>query len=260
MKVVTFITDADNPRYVNLLAASCRHHGLELTPLLCQQRIKPSRWDRAWNWLFPRERGFQHKDALLRDYLATVPDKELVLATDGYDAFFVAGETEIRGKFEKFQRPVVFSAEMNCHPDRDMVDCFPPVSGRMRYLNSGGFLGRAAELREAIDLVRRIPCPSRFSWSNQYRWSRLFLERPDLISLDYQSTIFFCAAVKRRGETWDPEHWERNLIVNDRVQLDNGSMPCHIHFNGPISGQIDQLTSALMPLTPWMGKPSGTAG
>jgi len=252
---VTVISDSCHPHYLRFFKASCDHFALELVALFAEERIKPSRFDRVCNWLRPRERGFQLKDALVLDYLSTQDPDELVLVSDGYDAFFLAGAAEIERKFRAFNSPLVVSAEENCHPDKGLARHYPPSSGSMKFLNAGGMIGRVAALCEALKLVRSVPSPARFSWSNQYRWTKLFLERPTVLALDYASDIFFCTAVPHAEygrRTWDPSFWEQTLIRQGRVEMPSGASPCHVHFNGPIASQLDTLTPALRKLCPWM--------
>lgn len=255
MEVVTLVTDPEHPMFRRYLLPSCRHHGLPLQVLTTTRRIQTTRRERLASLLFRRELGFQHKDALLLDYLTGLPEERLVLFTDGYDTLFLAGPEEIEAKYHQLGHPLLFAAEANCHPDPRLAAAYPPATGPWPFLNTGAFMGRAGDLRRALTRVRTIPTPRRYAWSNQYRWSRLFLEHPDLIGLDHRARLFFCAAVpwvQRGTGPWDAEYWRQNLLDNGRIKLENDEMPCHLHFNGPIAARMEELAPVLASLCPWL--------
>ncbi|RLB60631.1 MAG: hypothetical protein DRH08_15105 [Deltaproteobacteria bacterium] len=245
MKVLTTITDNENYHYNKFLKASCEHHNLELVPLLTDKRITTNFMDRMLGRVIGRPCGFQYKDQVVLNYLEKLPDNEIVFLTDGYDTAFLCGVDEIMRKWEKFNAPLVISAEVNCRPDKALKDSYPRSSVPAPYLNSGGIIGHVDVLRETHQKVREINCRGPYAWSNQYRWTRFFLENPDLIKLDHQSEIFFCAASPPDKRTWDPGYWETNLFDGERIRLEHGARPCQLHFNGPVVTVMDEVMSRL---------------
>lgn len=261
LRIVTVASDLNHPGFTGLLRPSCEHYGLKLDVLECGPASPVKRWN-----------SFRDKDRLLHHYLKRLPGDQLVLFSDGYDAFFLAGEDEILRRYEAFARPLVFSAETNCAPRiPGVADRYPPAPTPARFLNSGGFIGLAGHLRACLRrmdwmLIR----PSR-NWSNQYRWARLFLKWPGEIHLDSLRTLFYTASTawadrgyerwaRRRDAHADPIYWREEL---DRLRRDveimpgriryrlNGNTPCHVHLNGPIYNLLDRFPEVFAPLLPW---------
>lgn len=197
MKVVTCISDPERWWYRNILEPSCRQHKLELVPLITEGP-----------WITHRT-----KDFMLLDYLGKIDPNEIILFTDGYDTLFLSGEEEILRKFTSFDKPLVFTAEKNCWPDKRLKNLYPFSPTRSRYLNSGGFIGYAWKILELLkryehppfhhfkrrdffwelqkSIFRREFNPAKkYYFSNQYYWARVFLHNQDAIALDYHSEIF----------------------------------------------------------------------
>ena len=254
MKIMTVITDPNHAGYREMLVRSCEFHGHELVALVAPGMQMNPLQSLLARLGFRGDWAFRRKDFFLERCLQTLPDEEIILFTDGYDAFMLAGEEEILAKFEGMKADLVVSAERNCSPDPELAADYPEAPTAARYLNSGGLMGRAGHLREVLGKVRAVPSAYRFRWSNQYRWTRVFLEEPHLFHLDYHSEIFFCASVPRseRGtQTWSPNYWREHLIHGDRIRLPNGGTPCHLHLNGPLSSHLLETEDLLRPIMPW---------
>ncbi|XP_062512478.1 multifunctional procollagen lysine hydroxylase and glycosyltransferase LH3-like [Corticium candelabrum] len=73
----------------------------------------------------------------------------IVMYTDSYDVVFLAGQDAILSKFSDFKSNLVFSAEETCWPE-DMAEKHPRTTFGKRYLNSGGFIGYAPAVYEAL--------------------------------------------------------------------------------------------------------------
>ena len=85
-------------------------------------------------------------------YLAvkSLPDDDLVCATDGFDVFFQRGQQDLEQAFNSFNADVVFSAERAySHQYARPKSYFDRYAGSSpyRYLNAGGVVGRAGALR-----------------------------------------------------------------------------------------------------------------
>ena len=199
VKVVTIATDLDNVFLTRLLVPSCAAVGLELTIL------HPA----------PAASAFTPADkrTIMTGFLARVRDRdELIVFTDAYDALFIRGEQHIRNAYESLARRIVFSAEPNSWPLGPLgftLDGTPPT-GRFPYLNSGGYIGSAADL---LDFYTRYPTPptdrfeildrlrahgydpdKRFGWSDQFHWTLVQRLEPEAIGLDHDATMFECFA------------------------------------------------------------------
>ena len=169
MNVITVINNIYD-RNFNLLKLSCFVNGLELVTLVTNNDFRSRRI----------------KDYFLLDYLSdeSINDDEIILFTDGTDALFSANEDEILSKFLAFNKKVVFSAELGCWPDPDMANKYSDLNSETpyKYLNCGGFIGFAKDIKELLedndfDL-------DKFPGSNQYLWTQRYFKNTDKIALD----------------------------------------------------------------------------
>lgn len=231
MKVITVISDPTESGY-ELLKLSCAINKLSLVTLVCHQEKFSSN---------------RKKDALLSKYLQTLDEQEIILFTDGYDSFFLADEKEILEKYKNSSDRILFSAEMNCYPDTNLEKFYPAVNTPYRFLNSGGFIGKAGAIKEMFlkDLSGE---EDKFRYSNQYLWSLRFIQFPQYISLDTQCDIFctFSSDISREILTeTDPanlamkykkmEDWFKLNFQLKGHRLRNqitGTLPSIAHFNG----------------------------
>jgi hypothetical protein len=257
MIIVTCITDKHHRGFTDGLLKSVDFFGLNLE-CICHQ----GKWE-----------GHRLKDFYINRFLQTVPRSEIILFTDGYDAAFVSGESEILQKFHKINVPVLFSAEVNCYPYPTFSYLHKETVSKFRYLNSGGFMGRAGDL---IDLFRRIDhidtahkfhVDAMFDWSNQYRWMKAFLFTEELIGLDHSCEIFqtFASDLSIYNEIrLTPNEDDKVLlkenniksvladfIINDRlINKNTNSTPSHLHFNG-LFFKNHMFSEVLRPALPW---------
>lgn len=274
MKIVTCISDRNNYGFSSLLLRSCEHFGLELITL-----VHNGPW-----------RSHRLKDFHLRSYLHRIPADEIILYTDGYDTALVRDEADILAMYSTFATPVVFSAEKNCWPDRDLADRYPVSSAQFPYLNSGGFIGPAGLLASLMSVtdsllllygslrlnhfyrtLRRtlhdIKQNREFAWSNQYYWTKVFMAHQQLVSLDYHAKLFLTLSnglsVEEQTQyavsgKYAPIYHQETLRLQSQCTKRDGrflclpanSAPAHIHFNGPVMKQI-AYDGHLDDLMPW---------
>ena len=88
------------------------------------------------------------KANLLRDYVNTLPDNDVVLFTDAYDVFYADNLETITERYLSFNTKAVFSAELYCYPDDSIANEFPESNTPYRYLNSGTFIAQVGELKK----------------------------------------------------------------------------------------------------------------
>jgi len=240
MKVVTVASDLTNKGFIDFLNPSCNFYGLDAVVL-------------EYDDVFFSNRV---KDALLSSFLEGVSDDEIIFFTDATDAVFVAKEAEILAKFKAFNSPLVFSAEINCWPDRDLEKDYPAPSVHFKYLNSGGFIGNAGFIKQ---LYQKYPIfdasyNPRFFWSNQYYWNTVYKAEWPKIKLDHYGEIFYNTAIsvthidELNRQLADPAEvsvmFDREKFrLDQEICFSDGrvksyltdSLPCHIHFPGTIS-------------------------
>lgn len=131
--------------------------------------------------------GGGQKINLLREYIADLPDHDVVLFCDGYDVFVANELEEITRRYLEFKCKVLFSAERFCWPDSSLEEYFPETDTPYRYLNSGLFIGRVDELKKILSTEILD------SDDDQLYYQKAFLSNQFDIHLDYESYIFQCS-------------------------------------------------------------------
>ncbi len=162
--------------------------------------------------------GGGHKVHYLRSRLRNVNDNDIIMFVDGYDVIINDNETELINRFKQFGADVVFGAEPPCWPDPSIADQFPQVHTRNRFLNSGGFIGRAKVIKEMLrsDINK--------SDDDQLYYQKIFLSGKFNIKLDVENYIFQCVS-----------QTANSLSVSDNNQVYNketGCYSCVLHGNG----------------------------
>lgn len=261
MKVVTCLSDSDNEGFRNYLQPSCEKHQLDLIVL---------KYDGDYQ-------SHRVKDQLLKAYINSVDDDELILFTDAYDTIFLTGEAEIISKFQAQECELLFSSEINCWPSPLIAVMYAPGNHHFKYLNSGGFIGRAGYVKH---LLKTYPSPpvkeclikkfdeqlyeeiadevaamnEKYKWSNQYYWHWLYLNHPSEIKVDHNCEIFYTLStyteiLNNVGENL-LVRFERDRIKGElRTEQDRivanitNTVPCHLHFNGSMGKKILTLDS-----------------
>ncbi len=215
MKFITVATHS-TPAF-EIFRASAEHHGISLEVL---------GWGKEYT-------SHNCKSLWLIEYLETLPEDEIVLYSDGYDAFFVAPESEILMKFKQFDHPFVASAEQNLNVEANF---FTKLSTYLKlkkgtkpyqFLNAGQWIGRAGAAKEILNLTIS---PDHFDQSKQNDQSTLnqyFAQNPNALKLDDTHQIFSCTA-GRTGLT------KQDYTVKDDRVINNitGTKPAIMHFAG----------------------------
>jgi hypothetical protein len=251
MKIITVISSVSHPGF-QLLRLSCALKDLELIALVANKYDLSSR---------------REKDELLQAYLASEPDdNEIILFTDGYDAILLSGEKEILEKFRQTGRDLVFSTETACWPDTTLASQYPETtSGPYKFLNSGGFIGKVGIMKAFLN--DGTEASDKYPESNQYLWTKRFLENPERIGLDISCQLF-CTFSPEVGERYLPgpgshnhypyyeymkEWFETSFsIQNGRIfNKISQTWPCQAHFNGHSKHLMDNdITDMLFTMIP----------
>lgn len=173
--------------------------------------------------------GGGYKINLLKNELdeMDLSDDMIILVTDSYDVVLDGGVNDILERFNTFDANIVFGAELMCWPDTSLYDKYPPVGSGYRYLNSGGFIGYAKQIRELIS-TRSIKNEE----DDQLFYALLYLDESVRskykIVLDTLSRLF----QNLYGATEDVK---LNFEAEDFVHLTNSKFntnPVVIHGNG----------------------------
>ena len=248
MKIITIASDVDDFYLKNFLIPSCNYFNLNLTIL---------HFNKKWT-------GHRNKDILLLKYLEKTDGEQVILFTDAYDTMMLCDEEQLMESYERKGTPIVFSSEVNCWPFPGLKFLYHkkyPMIGNS-FLNSGGFIGKAARIKELLKKYSKPPSynfrelkeirtmdglhlDEMYGWSNQYYWTLVFLSEPDLISIDYENYIFITLGTPLNALTKNAEDYaklgKRAKVYSEEVErLENtfantnwGNL-AHLHFNGPI--------------------------
>jgi hypothetical protein len=155
---------------------------------------------------------------LMRDYVFSLDVNDVVLFIDAYDVFFTGKSDDILERFDSFEKPIVFGSETSCSPDGSLGEKYPPSSTEFRFLNSGLTIGKVWALRECFKDYVYVD-----EINDQLWWSHKFLERQDLIELDYNNRIFLnCYSLNRHDIS----------VSDDQIISYKGRHPLFLHFNG----------------------------
>jgi hypothetical protein len=190
------------------LAASCHRKGLGLHVLGLGN---------LWQ-------GFGNKYLWTAEYLdlQRLPADDVMVFVDAYDVLALADEAELLAKFDASGARIVYTAEKVCYPDADLAERYPPSPTAYRFLNSGGAIGRVADMRAMIASIGFATTDD-----DQRAITRWFLEHPGTIALDTRCAFFLpLFAVTDAEIALDTNEGRVTLLAT-------GERPCFLHGNGP---------------------------
>ena len=161
--------------------------------------------------------GGGHKVHYLRSRLRNVDDHDIVMFVDGYDVIINDSQEELIKRFKQFGADVVFGAEPPCWPDDSIAEQFPKVHTRNRFLNSGGFIGRADVIKEMLrtDIAKAD--------DDQLYYQKIFLSGKFNIRLDVENYLFQCVSMSA-----DSLVVRNNQVYNNET----GCFSVVLHGNG----------------------------
>lgn len=153
---------------------------------------------------------------------------DLVLFTDACDSFLLAGEKEIRRKFEQSACPVLLAAEQSLYPwGMDKIwerakHNFGESDSPWHFPNGGGWIGTPETLLVTLEMAKAREWPeAQGKWIEQYSDGLS-------VSLDAWCQIFQTMSGEHSGAV----KIERGKVTNTIT----GTNPCVIHWNGKLGG------------------------
>jgi hypothetical protein len=179
--------------------------------------------------------GGGQKINLMKTYLETLDEEDIVMFIDGYDTFICSSKEDILERYLSFDCDIVFSAEVSCWPDKTLEDLHPESHTKFKYLNSGTYIGKVKALKNMFST------PIKNSEDDQLYCQKEFLKNIHNIKLDTESYIFFCLG----GAEQDVEY-RSSYIINTSTNCST----CVVHGNGGLytKTEFDQLYNL------WKGK------
>jgi len=250
--LTTVITDPQSSGFRTYLEPSARKHGHRFLPIIVLEHTGP----------------WQHttKIRLMIEFLKKESPHTLVMFVDGYDSIILADPREIVKKFKAFDTTLLISGEKNCSPDESLAGGFSS-NGTAPFLNSGGYMGYAYRVIEALCEVGQQPTPSRYAYSDQRRWMEYYLQHPRGIVIDTESQIFYDASTRREDREkskyyFSGANWEEDMkkVYQNRAFLDEelgrvqgeicihesrivhkgtGARPCVVHVSGQLCASLE---------------------
>ena len=159
------------------------------------------------------------------EYLKTLPPKEVVLLTDGFDVILIDSHEKILTNFLKFSVDILVSAESGKWPHH--VKEYGNKSLTFPYLNSGAIIGYA----DAI--IRTISRGYDKKEDDQYSWTLWYLNPTNetTMVLDHQNEIFI--------SMWKVK--STDIQENPFKHLQTTGYPQVVHFNGDKSGYLSYV-------------------
>jgi hypothetical protein len=166
--------------------------------------------------------GYYDKIRCMKNAIKDLPPTDLICFMDAYDVIITADPDEIVAKFKEFGADLVFSAELNCWPEKYKT-YYPHTT--TRFLNSGTYMGTQAALMELFnwktDEEIQAICAE---YTDQGYVHEYYAAHPEKIVLDTQSRLFQCMYF-----IW----WKEFLITFGRpYNTIMEQTPCIMHFNG----------------------------
>jgi uncharacterized protein Usg len=165
----------------------------------------------------------------------------LVMFTDAYDVVLTANTKRILESFDSFAPfRVVFGAESFCWPRQDLADSYPEVEKGYRYLNSGGFIGKAKDVLAILNHSEVAHTDD-----DQLYYTKIFLDAELrsrwAMALDTKAKIF----QNLNGAVGDVSLKFRDSGVPYLANTAFGSEPAVIHGNGPSKLILNSLGNYL---------------
>jgi hypothetical protein len=151
-------------------------------------------------------------------------DNDIVLFTDAYDVIYCGNQTEIIKRYLEFNKPIVFGCETTCNPDPKQEKNYKFKDTVFPYLNSGLFIGRVSALRQCIGKYKYND-----RHDDQFYWTLQFFNKPELITLDYNNSIFL--------NTYGMNHTE--IQYDGKTAIYKSSNPLIVHVNGPDKSELN---------------------
>ncbi|MEP1094372.1 MAG: glycosyltransferase domain-containing protein [Cyclobacteriaceae bacterium] len=162
----------------------------------------------------------------LIEYLATLDPEEIVLYTDGYDSVILRDTNYMEEEFLKLNHPIVFGTEQNFNVEASLFRKFiyylnyPKGKKPYRYLNAGGWIGRAGY---AKDLLSKV-----VGGDDQSLLLKYLTKHKNALAHDIDQNIFSCMAGRSGMEDHDYSLDDNGLVVNNVTK----SRPAILHCAG----------------------------
>lgn len=151
-----------------------------------------------------------------------------VMFADAHDSIVLHNAGVLLDKYQRIGSPITISAEKTCWPDDSIATHFPYPQAPFhnspwRFINAGGWMGEAAHVRQALEVMIEKGYVDRWPGDDQRCWQEWFLHAGgrQVCRVDAGCQIFQCmggTASHELGPNGD------NLVTH--------TSPSVLHFNG----------------------------
>jgi len=222
LEIVTYLDKIPPPKTIQKI-------GYEIFLLSCKKfNIKPiilkAGEHEKWNGLITRiikykEYIFNHKN-----------DSNYLLIVDCFDLLFVDSPLKILN-YEFKDDTILFSSEINCYPNTNLIKAYPNCNTKFKYLNGGIIFGKIKNFKNffsKIDLYNPNPIfiDEKYGTENdQYIFTKAFLNQVSDIKLDTNCEYF--------QNLYLTEESDFKFIGNGKIlNVNTNTYPFIFHFNG----------------------------
>jgi hypothetical protein len=219
-RVIAFGTNKQ--AYFDLFIESCKRYNIN--PVILG-------WDEKWV-------GFGKKSMMIREYIKSMPEDEIVISVDPFDVIFLCGLDEIENKFAKIPssflcgalnlgkfRGAIYNYEFNKTEKRP-----PGTPTNYNFLNTGTWISRAGYARYLIDELVDKYKMTEISMDQQLI-TGIYINNSYKVDIDWKCEIFhnllFKDFITRRPDLKNLEFYDSRII-----NTASGSKPCILHASG----------------------------
>jgi hypothetical protein len=175
-------------------------------------------WAPPTSKLGHESKWFGQKFVTLDAHLATLPEDDWALVTDGFDVVVLDSPDVLEGRIRERVGPtqLLVAAEVFENPDKG--NPYKTLHQPFPFLNSGVYAGRVAAIREALRPA--LLDPRVLELDDQRYFTQQYFARPDTIVLDHTASVFVCLAGVSQ------------LSFEGRRLVVNNQKPSVLHFQG----------------------------
>ena len=218
MIVVTVATEKKG--YYDLLVKSCEIHGLTLITL-----------GLGMKWT-----GFSMKYRLMREYLHSIPENEIIVFVDAYDVIINDNEESIITKFTSFGTDIVFGTQDGLLSKMTFTHCFGHV------LCGGCYIGYASRIKQLLHILNDPVLIEETDGDDQEMLNRAcsnnFEFFDEFVSADADNILFFTTDASLY---LDPKYIVHDNIGlycnNETITTKKGIRPSILHFAAGVNGK-----------------------
>jgi GR25 family glycosyltransferase involved in LPS biosynthesis len=157
---------------------------------------------------------------LVKQAIKDLEDTDIVLFCDGYDVVFNDDLSTVVDRYKGFDCELLFGAEKNCWPDKNLAPFFTNSITEYKYLNSGLYIGKVGILKEILSNSISNTSDDQYYMQIEY----LKYEKTGKIKLDFENYIFQNMGGAYEDITLKPN----NQLLNTATRC----CPCILHGNG----------------------------